>query len=72
MLENINFDIYEKNKKSNKEKIQYYDFLFYCTKIEIIIQEVQLHFYWIGILEIFIFILSFILFSFSPKQFWRI
>ena len=56
MLEKTN--IYEKNKKSNKEKIQFFDFLIYCTKSEISIQEVQLNFYWIGILEIFIFILN--------------
>ena len=70
MLEKTN--IYEKNKKSNKQKIQFFDFLIYCTKSEISIQEVQLNFYWIGILEIFIFILSFILFCSLPKQFWRI
>ena len=71
MLENSNINIYEKNKKSNQEKIQFYDFLIYCTKSENSIQEVQLNFYWIGILEIFIFILSFILFCSLPKQFWR-
>ena len=63
--------IYEKNKGVNKEKIQFYNFLIYCTKSEIAIQEVQLMFYWIGILEFFIFFLSFCLFCSYPKQFWR-
>ena len=63
--------IYEKNKNVNKEKIQFYNFLTYCTKSEISIQEVQLIFYWIGIIECFTFFLSFCLFCSYPKQFWR-
>ena len=64
--------IYEKNKNVNKEKIQFYNFLTYCTKSEISIQEVQLIFYWIGIIECFTFFLSFCLFCSYPKQFWFI
>ena len=42
-----------------------------CTKSEISIQEIQLIFYWIGIIECFTFFLSFCLFCSYPKQFWR-
>ena len=70
-MENSLLNIYEKNKNSNKKKIQFYDFLTYCLKSEISIQEVQSIFYWIGFLEIFVFVISIGLFLTSAKQFWR-
>ena len=61
--------IYERNKKNNKEKIQFFDFLMYSAKSEISITELQSLFYWVGITECFIFLISFALFISYPSQF---
>lgn len=61
--------IYENNKKNNKEKIQFFDFLMYSAKSEISVTELQSLFYWIGITECFIFLVSFALFISYPRQF---
>lgn len=60
--------IYEKNKQTNKEKIDFWNFLMYSTKAEISITQLQMKLFWVGILEIFMFLVSFALVISYPKQ----
>jgi len=60
----------EKNKKINIEKIGFFKFLIYSTKAEIHINSFKDLLYWISLLEIFLYLLSILLFISSPSNFY--
>ncbi len=60
----------EKNKKINIDKIGFFKFLIYSTKAEIHINSFKDLLYWISLLEIFLYILSILLFISSPSNFY--
>lgn len=61
--------IYEKNLKTNTEKIQFWKFLINGTKTEVHIHSFMSLLYWVSILEIFLFLIGFALFLSSPQNF---
>lgn len=60
----------EKNKKINLDKIGFFKFLIYTTKAEIHINSFKDILYWMSLLEIFLYILSILLFISSPRNFY--
>jgi hypothetical protein len=60
--------IYAKNLNTNREKFQFYNFLINSTKIEIHIDMLQSYFFWVGILEYFIWLVLLALFISSPSE----
>lgn len=60
----------EKNKKINMDKIGFFKFLIYSTKAEIHINSFKDLLYWISLLEIFLYMLSILLFISSPSNFY--
>ena len=62
--------IYDKNKETNKEKLQFFNFLMYATKGEIAIDEFQTNLFWTGATEAFVFLFAIILFITKPSKFW--
>jgi hypothetical protein len=60
----------ENNKKVNKDKVGFYKFLIYSTKAEIHLNSFKGLLYWISLCEIFLYILSILLFISSPKSFY--
>jgi len=60
----------EKNKKINIDKIGFFKFLIYSTKAEIHINSFKDLLYWISLLEIFLYLLSIMLFVSSPSNFY--
>jgi len=60
----------EKNKKINIDKIGFFKFLIYSTKAEIHINSFKDLLFWISLLEIFLYILSILLFISSPSNFY--
>jgi len=60
----------EKNKKINIDKIGFFKFLIYSTKAEIHINSFKDLLYWISLLEIFLYVLSILLFISSPSNFY--
>ena len=63
--------IYDKNRELNKQRIGFFTFLMNSTKGEMAFDGFQKVLYWNGILDIFLFIISFCLFLSYPSQFWR-
>lgn len=59
--------IYQTNKKTNKEKLLFFNFLMNNTKIDIHIEEVQSYLFWVGILEFFTWIVFLSIFISSPS-----
>lgn len=60
----------EKNKQINLDKIGFYKFLIYSTKAEIQINSFKDLLYWVSLLEIFLYIISILLFISSPSNFY--
>ena len=63
--------IYDKNRELNKQRIGFFTFLMNSTKGEMAFDGFQKVLYWNGILDIFLFIISFCLFLSYASQFWR-
>ena len=60
----------ENNKKTNKDKVGFFKFLIYSTKAEIHITSFKDLLFWLSISEIFLFIISEMLFFSSPGTFY--
>jgi uncharacterized membrane protein (DUF373 family) len=65
----IDKSIYNKNLKTNQEKIAFWKFLMYGTKAEVHINSIQALLYWVSIMELFLFALGLALFISSPNNF---
>lgn len=65
--ENSEVNLYHNNKKSNKEKLLFYNFLMNNTKIEVHIEDVQGYLYWVGILEYFTWFVILAIFISAPS-----
>ena len=63
--------IYEKNRELNKQRIGFFTFLMNSTKGEMAFDEFQKILFWNGILDMFLFFISFCLFLSYASQFWR-
>lgn len=61
-------EIKERNKKNNKEKISFWNFLTYATKSELVTNALYETLFWVGLTEIFIFVICFALFLSKPSQ----
>ena len=64
--------IYEENKRRNKMKIDTTEFMSYCVKVELLFQTLQSYLYWISLIELVIFLVSFFMFCSSPKSLSKI
>jgi hypothetical protein len=60
-------DIYLKNLEKNQEKILFFKFLIYNTKVEMHIDKFLSYFYWISLIEFFVWLVLLMLFISSPK-----
>ena len=60
-------NIYVKNKEKNEEKILFFKFLIYNTKIEMHIDKFLSYFYWVSLIEFFIWLVLLMLFISSPR-----
>ena len=63
--------IYDKNRELNKQRIGFFTFLMNSAKGEMAFDGFQKVLYWNGILDIFLFFISFCLFLSYASQFWR-
>jgi hypothetical protein len=63
--------IYERNRELNKQRIGFFTFLMNSTKGEMAFDEFQKILFWNGILDMFLFFVSFCLFLSYASQFWR-
>ena len=64
---------YTKNLQNNKEKLSFFGFLMYSTKVEIYICEFHSLLFWVSLLEIFLYLIGLLLFISSPHgfgEFW--
>ena len=61
--------IYNMNKNKNKDKLIFFNFLMYNTKLEVHLDELQNYLYWVGIIEYAVWIVIMALFISSPKDF---
>jgi hypothetical protein len=68
-IERMNL-LLENNKRINKDKVGFFKFLIYATKAEIHINSFKSLLYWVSLCEIFLFILSVLLFISSPRTFY--
>jgi hypothetical protein len=60
----------ENNRKTNKDKVAFFKFLIYSTKAEIHINSFKDLLFWLSIFELFLFIISEMLFFSSPGTFY--
>lgn len=60
-------DIYQKNKVKNQEKMRFFKFLMYNTKVEIHLEELQSYLLWVSILENVVWLVCLALFISSPS-----
>jgi hypothetical protein len=60
---------FKKNLDKNKQKVGFFRFLIYSTKIEIHIEEFQCLLFWVSLLEIVLFIFAFLLFISDTDKF---
>jgi hypothetical protein len=68
-IERMNI-LLENNKNVNQDKIGFFKFLIYSTKAEIYINSFKSLLFWVSLCEIFLYILSVLLFFSSPKTFY--
>jgi hypothetical protein len=68
-LETYN-NLLENNKKVNQDKVGFFKFLIYSTKAEIHITSFKDLLFWMSLCEIFLYIISVLLFFSSPSSFY--
>lgn len=68
----VDLTINQKNLSKNKMLADTYEFMSYVSKIEILFQKLQDYLFWIGISELFLFIILFIIFCINPKDMGRV
>ena len=68
-IEKMNL-IIENNRRVNHDKVGFFKFLIYSTKAEIHINSFKSLLYWVSLCEIFLYILSVLLFLSSPSTFY--
>jgi hypothetical protein len=61
--------IYNMNKNKNKDKLIFFNFLMYNTKLEVHLEELQSYLYWVGLIEYAVWAVVLALFISSPKDF---